>query len=166
MRFFDFFFNNMPQGYQNEKSPILNGQKKPRTWGKVQKIRDLEGVGLFHPFENTLYLHWTAGALSIKVNWNGNGEDNREQKLKGFISQLILFFCTKELDICASFILFVSKHHHGIRSPLTLSTYNVSSTSDYQQIMLMILSIAVAFTEAFNFIIVSDSILYLAQLIW
>jgi len=44
----------MPQEYQNEKSPILNGQKKPRTWGKVQKIRNLEGVGLFHPFENTL----------------------------------------------------------------------------------------------------------------
>ena len=108
--------------------------------------------------EKSDYLHWTAGALSIKVNWNGNGEDNREQKLKGFISQLILFFCAKELDICASFILFVSKHHHGIRSPLTLSTYNVSSTSDYQQIMLMILLIAVAFTEAFNFIIVSDSI--------
>ena len=116
--------------------------------------------------EKSDYLHWTAGALSIKVNWNGNGEDNREQKLKGFISQLILFFCAKELDICASFILFVSKHHHGIRSPLTLSTYNVSSTSDYQQIMLMMPLIAVVFTEAFNFIIVSDSILYLAQLIW
>ena len=54
MRFLNFFFNYMPQEYQNEKSPILNGQKKPRTWGKVQKIRNLEGVGLFHPFENTL----------------------------------------------------------------------------------------------------------------
>ena len=32
----------MPQKYQNEKSPILNGQKKPKTSGKVQKIRDLE----------------------------------------------------------------------------------------------------------------------------
>ena len=77
--------------------------------------------------EKSDYLHWTAGALSIKVNWNGNGEDNREQKLKGFISQLIPFFCAKELDICASFILFVSKHHHGIRSRPTISTYNVSS---------------------------------------
>ena len=32
----------------------IEWKKKPRTWGKVQKIRDLEGVGLFHPFENTL----------------------------------------------------------------------------------------------------------------
>ena len=56
MRFFNFFLNYMPQEYQNENSPILNGQKKPRTWGKVQKIMDLEGVGLFHPFENTLYI--------------------------------------------------------------------------------------------------------------
>ena len=29
--------------------------KKPRTLGNVQKIRDLEGVGLFHPFKNTRY---------------------------------------------------------------------------------------------------------------
>ena len=48
----------MTQKYQNEKSPILNGQKKPRTWGKVQKIRDLECVGLFHPFENTLLFNY------------------------------------------------------------------------------------------------------------
>ena len=54
--FFNFFFNYMPQKYQNEKSPILNDQKKPRTWGKVQKIRNWAGVGLFHPFENTLYV--------------------------------------------------------------------------------------------------------------
>ena len=26
-----------------------------RTWGKVRKIRDLEGVGLIHPFKNILY---------------------------------------------------------------------------------------------------------------
>ena len=30
-----FFFNHMPQKYQNEKSPILNGQKQPKTPGKV-----------------------------------------------------------------------------------------------------------------------------------
>jgi len=28
-------------------------EKKPRTLGKVQKIRNLEGVGQFHPFKNT-----------------------------------------------------------------------------------------------------------------
>ena len=43
----------MSQEYQNEKLPILNDQKKSGTWGKVRKIWDLEGVGLFHPFENT-----------------------------------------------------------------------------------------------------------------
>ena len=40
-------------------------KKKPRTWGIVQKIRDLEGVGLFHRFENTLYIrHFTCKVLS------------------------------------------------------------------------------------------------------
>ena len=34
----------------------IEWEKKPRTWGKVQKIRDLEGVGLFHPLENTLQM--------------------------------------------------------------------------------------------------------------
>ena len=34
----------------------IEQEKKPRTWGKVKKIRNLEAVGLFHPFENTLYL--------------------------------------------------------------------------------------------------------------
>ena len=34
----------------------IEWEKKPRTWGKVQKIRDFEGVGLFHPVENTLYV--------------------------------------------------------------------------------------------------------------
>ena len=53
---FEFFFNHMSQKYQNEKSPILNGQKKPKTSGKVQKIRVLEGLSSFRPFENTLYI--------------------------------------------------------------------------------------------------------------
>ena len=51
-----FFFNNMSQQYQNEKSLILNGLKKPKTSEKVQKIRDLEGPTAFHPFENTRYV--------------------------------------------------------------------------------------------------------------
>ena len=34
----------------------IEWENKPRTWGKVEKIRNLEGVGLFHPFENTLYI--------------------------------------------------------------------------------------------------------------
>ena len=33
----------------------IEWEKKPRTLGKVQKIKDLEGVGLFHPFKNTQY---------------------------------------------------------------------------------------------------------------
>ena len=40
--------------YQNEKSPILNGQKKSKTSEKVQKMRDLEEPTTFRPFENTL----------------------------------------------------------------------------------------------------------------
>ena len=47
----------MSQKYQNEKSPILNGLKKPKTSEKVQKMRDLEGPTSFRPFENTLYLY-------------------------------------------------------------------------------------------------------------
>ena len=45
----------MTQKYQNEKPPILNGQKKSKTSEKVQKMRDLEGPTTFRPFENTLY---------------------------------------------------------------------------------------------------------------
>ena len=41
----------------------IEWEKKPRTWGKVQKIMDLEGVGLFHPFENTL---WTQDLTMVK----------------------------------------------------------------------------------------------------
>ena len=48
MRVFNFFFNFMPQKYQNEKSPILNCQKKPKTSGKVRTA--------FRPFENTRYM--------------------------------------------------------------------------------------------------------------
>ena len=47
----------MTQKYQNEKSPILNGQKKFKTSEKVQKLRDLEGPTSFRPFENTLYMY-------------------------------------------------------------------------------------------------------------
>ena len=35
----------------------IEWEKKPRTLGKVQKIKNLEGVGLFHPFQNTLYIY-------------------------------------------------------------------------------------------------------------
>ena len=45
----------MPQKYQNEKSPILNGQKKAKTPGKVQKMSDFGGPTSIRPFENTLY---------------------------------------------------------------------------------------------------------------
>ena len=45
----------MTQKYQNEKSPILNDQKKSKTSEEVQKMRDLEGPTSIHPFENTRY---------------------------------------------------------------------------------------------------------------
>ena len=51
-----FGFNHMSQKNQNEKSPILNGQIKYKTSGKVQKIRDLEGPTSIRPFENTRYI--------------------------------------------------------------------------------------------------------------
>ena len=45
----------MSQKYQNEKSPILNGQKKSKTSEKVQKMRDLEGPTSFRHLCSTLY---------------------------------------------------------------------------------------------------------------
>ena len=66
MRFFNFFLNQMTQKYQNEKSPILNGQNKSKTSEKVQKMRDLEGPTSFHPFENTLYLHPLQNGIVIQ----------------------------------------------------------------------------------------------------
>ena len=61
----------MSQKYQNEKSPILNGQKKPKTSGKVQKIRDLEGHTAFRPFENTRYVK--TEDYIVKQAGNANG---------------------------------------------------------------------------------------------
>ena len=40
----------MSQKYQNEKSPLLNGQKSPKQQEKSKKMRDLEGPASFHPF--------------------------------------------------------------------------------------------------------------------
>ena len=74
-----FFFNFIPQKYQNEKSPILNDQKKPKTSGKVQKIRVLEGLSSFRPFENTLYRQFFS-ELHPKVRptcfWSQNNQNN------------------------------------------------------------------------------------------
>ena len=69
MRFFNFFFNQMTQKYQNEKSPILNGQKKSKTSEKVQKMRDLEGPTSFRPFENTRYMEKSYSIISFFVNY-------------------------------------------------------------------------------------------------
>ena len=44
----------------------IEWEKKPRTLGKVQKIKDLEGVGLFHPFKNTRYMIFTKVITSNK----------------------------------------------------------------------------------------------------
>ena len=45
----------MSQEYQNEKSPILNGQKKPKTLGKVQKMTVLQAWEIYKMFANTRY---------------------------------------------------------------------------------------------------------------
>ena len=45
-----FFFNHMPQKYQNEKSPILNGQKKSKTLEKDKKNEGFRGTYLNPPF--------------------------------------------------------------------------------------------------------------------
>ena len=59
----------MSQKYQNEKSPILNGQKKSKTSEKVQKMRDLEGPTSFRPFENTRYMcHRIENYMEINKN--------------------------------------------------------------------------------------------------
>ena len=55
---FAFFFNFMSQEYQNEKLPILNGQKKPKTLGKVQKMTVLQAWEIYKMFVNTLYKEW------------------------------------------------------------------------------------------------------------
>ena len=72
---FQLFFNQMTQKYQNEKSPILNGQKKSKTSEKVQKMRDLEGPTSFRPFENTRYIYWQRGGryranITKNVQWS------------------------------------------------------------------------------------------------
>ena len=53
VRFLNFFFNFMSQEYQNEKSPILNGQKKPKTLRKVQKMTVLQAWEIYKMFANT-----------------------------------------------------------------------------------------------------------------
>ena len=45
----------MSQEYQNEKSLILNGQKKPKTLGKVQKLTVLQAWEIYKVFLNTRY---------------------------------------------------------------------------------------------------------------
>ena len=56
LRFINLFFNFMSQKYQNEKSPILNGQKKPKTLGKVQKMTVLQAWEIYKMFANTRYV--------------------------------------------------------------------------------------------------------------
>ena len=45
----------MSQKYQNEKSPIVYGIKKPKTLGKVQKMTVLQAWEIYKMFWNTLY---------------------------------------------------------------------------------------------------------------
>ena len=52
-----FFFNFMSQKYQNEKSPIVYGIKKPKTLGKVQKMTVLQAWEIYKMFWNTLYIY-------------------------------------------------------------------------------------------------------------
>ena len=77
MRFFIFFqLYHMSQKNQNEKSPILNGQIKYKTSGKVHKMRDLEGPTSIHPFENTRQIG-EVGGLHHPVD-EGQGGAGRE----------------------------------------------------------------------------------------
>ena len=77
MRFFNFFFNHMSEKYQNEKSPILNGQKSPKLQNirKSPKMRELEGPPSFRPFENTRYniawntTQWKAVIIYGDTSW-------------------------------------------------------------------------------------------------
>ena len=52
----------------------IEWEKKPRTLGKVQKIKDLEGVGLFHPFKNTRYVlrNFQNAVMESGHNFNPN----------------------------------------------------------------------------------------------
>ena len=45
----------MSQKYQNEKSPIVYGVKKPKTLRKVQKMTVLQAWEIYKTFLNTLY---------------------------------------------------------------------------------------------------------------
>ena len=56
LRFINLFFNFMSQKYQNEKSPIVYGIKKPKTLGKVQKITVLQAWEIYKTFRNTRYM--------------------------------------------------------------------------------------------------------------
>ena len=44
----------MSQKYQNEKSPIVYGVKKPKTLRKVQKMTVLQAWEIYKMFWNTL----------------------------------------------------------------------------------------------------------------
>ena len=54
----------MTQMYQNEKSPILNGQEKSKTSEKVQKNEGFRGTYLIPPFwEHPVY----ASKITIQI---------------------------------------------------------------------------------------------------
>ena len=69
MRFLNLFFNFMSQKYQNEKSPIVYGIKKPKTLRKVPKndcvtsLRNLQDVSE-HPVGS---LRATEGHLGVRI---------------------------------------------------------------------------------------------------
>ena len=50
---YQLFFNFMSQKYQNEKSPVVYGIKKPKTLGKVQKMTVLKAWEIYKTFRNT-----------------------------------------------------------------------------------------------------------------
>ena len=56
----------MSQKYQNEKSPIVYGVKKPKTLRKVQKMTVLQAWEIYKMFANTLYVHLYRSASQSK----------------------------------------------------------------------------------------------------
>merc|ERR1711994_721787 len=64
---FQLFFSIICLRSTRMKIAHIEWGKKPRTLGKVQKMRDLEGVGLFHPFKNTRYMDNTFVLMYLYV---------------------------------------------------------------------------------------------------
>ena len=70
LRFFNLFFNFMSQKYQNEKSPIVYGVKKPKTLRKVQRMTVLQAWEFYKMFVNTWYSDCLVFKFQPSCTWN------------------------------------------------------------------------------------------------